>query len=187
MVRRIDGTTKWFMLTVAAIFDLIQVLPFIVMLLGVGIAGLTSWIPIAGWLIGGASIVVTNLMAEAFGFLVVAIAYPTLWLWFKMRGVSLFDGRSVVAKALLLPATLLVELIPFASTLIPSITFWTWRMITITELEDKIAHATLMKQAAADEARALARARAEEERMTALRLEVAERQAVREAPEEIPQ
>jgi len=148
--QRIDMTTAVFMVVVAAFFDALQFIPKIFYLLATAGSLLVGFIPFIGQAGAVAMMGAALVIDYVFSALITIGAYLTLWLWFKMRDVSIFEGKSLHKKALLLPTTLLFEVVPFLNNL-PSITFWVFMTIRITRKEDKEARDKMKKQIAAEE------------------------------------
>lgn len=62
------------------------------------------------------------------------------WLWFQLRGVSIFKSKNILAVQIV---TVIIEFIPIVSML-PAVAFATWRTITISKVEDKLNHSKLL-------------------------------------------
>jgi hypothetical protein len=158
--QRITNTTAVFMVTVALLFDLAQIVSKILTLLGltvltgalgvmlcnyVNINAPTSC-AIVGAGIGavasftgiGTAIALKVGMAMSWlaDAVLAAVGYATLHFWFHLKGVSVFSGKTAGKKLTMSVVTWLVGFLPWLGTL-PDLTVWTATMIYHSRGEDK--------------------------------------------------
>lgn len=119
---RINAISKWSLLVIALFFDGLQLISKILIFIGVGLA-----------------------LEVAIPALISICAYLTLWLMFQLKGVGIFKGSHMGQRFNLTLFTLVIESLPLLNT-IPSIAFWTYRMITLTRREDDAARDKIKKQ-----------------------------------------
>lgn len=169
---RIDTPTQFMMYATAGFFDLIQLVPKVFILLGMA----AEVIPFLGWIVGTAAIGVGTALDLVLGITVSLFGYLTLWLWFQFLGVHIFSGKYMGRKALALPATMLIEMVPVANAFF-SITFWTWYTIRISQKEDKEAHATLVHKMQIQEKMLIRREHIRVAQLAEMQKQIAERQA----------
>jgi hypothetical protein len=134
---RIDTSIKWQMLILAAIFDTLAIVPKIFMVIGIAGALTVSWIPFFGQMIGVAAIGATTALNFMFTWLFMFVGYTWMWGWLLTRDVPIFGGKNLEKKALILPLTLLADMMPLIGTLLPGITVWTYTQIRFAEREDR--------------------------------------------------
>ncbi len=129
------------MLILAAIFDVLTLVPKIFMIVGVAGALTVSWIPFFGQFVGLAAIGATTGLNFMFTWLFMFVGYTWMWGWLLTRNVPIFGGHSIEKKALILPLTLLADMMPLIGTILPGITVWTYTQIRFAEKEDLARHA----------------------------------------------
>lgn len=142
---RVDTPTSYLMYATSGFFDLMQLVPKIFIILGIA----AQVIPIIGQIVGTAAIGVEMALDLVLGVVISLAGFSTMWLWFQFKHVQVFSGNYMGRKALMLPATMMVEMMPFFN-IFPSITFWTWYTIRISRKEDKEAHDTLVHKMQAE-------------------------------------
>lgn len=136
---RIGKVTAAMMIIVALLFDLFGgVGTKIFHLIGSVAAATVGWIPIFGQLLGGFALAAGILLGEVFGWMTMAFAYLTMYLWFAIRKVSILFGRSVTTRATLTFCSLTIEMIPIIN-IIPAFSIWAIGMIMLSRIEDRHA------------------------------------------------
>jgi len=109
---KIDNTKATLMMTVALTFDGIQAL-----------VSLLHFIPVLG-----------SILAFLFTSMIMLFAFLTFWFWFALNGIFVFNNTKNVAA---LATAVIIESIPLIKVL-PSLSFWVFRVITISRVKEKL-------------------------------------------------
>ena len=148
---RIDKVTGVMMYSTAGFFYALTYVPKIFYLIASGTTAIALFVPVFGELYGVAAEGLAIVLDEAFTTVFVICGYLTLWVWFQMRSVPIYGGKSIGRKAALLPATLLIGILPVFN-IIPGIIIWTYFTIQLSRKEDEEAHAKLIRKFEAEQA-----------------------------------
>ncbi len=117
---RITKTTGGLMMSVALVIDGVQLL-----------VGLLHFIPAIG-----------NAIAAIINIIISFFAAGLFLLWFRIKGVKVIFGKKMGSKMTSTIVSLVVEMIPLIK-LLPGWTFWVWRMLVISRVQEtKIVQTT---------------------------------------------
>jgi hypothetical protein len=144
---RIDTSHKWQMLILAAIFDMMGFVPKIFTVVATAGALAVGWIPFFGQAVGLAAIGAGTALNLMFTWLFMLIGYSWMWGWLVSRDVPVFGGHKLEKKALILPLTVLADMMPLVGTLLPGITLWTYTQIRFAQEEDRERHKRAVERA----------------------------------------
>jgi len=110
---RITKTTGGLMMSVALVIDGIQLL-----------VGLLHFIPAIG-----------NAIAAIINIIISFFAAGLFLLWFRIKGVKVIFGKKMGTKMASTIVSLIIEMIPVVK-LLPGWTFWVWRMLVISRVQE---------------------------------------------------